>query len=112
MKKLKIFLPLFMAVLWVSPAQSATDNQLSAIEKMGALNGVALQCRYMDQMQRIKLSLVLHLPKQRALGDWFEKTTNTAFMDFMGDDESCPDSLDFVEQVDAAIKEIELAFKK
>ena len=112
MKKLKIILPLITTVFWLSPAQSASESQLSAIEGMGQVNGVALQCRYMDQMQRIKMTLVLHLPKQRALGDWFEQTTNSSFMDFMSKGGSCPDSVSFAEQVDAAIKNIEIAFEK
>ncbi len=112
MKSMKLTMSLIVSLCWFSPAQAASENQLSAIAAMGSLNGVALQCRYMDQMQRIKMTLVLHLPKQRELGDWFEQTTNNAFMDFMSKNLSCPDSEAFVEQVDAAIKTIEKTFKQ
>ncbi|MCK4708354.1 MAG: hypothetical protein KAU21_07040 [Gammaproteobacteria bacterium] len=109
---MKYIVPLITALFWLSPVQSATDSQLSAIGDMGRLNGVALQCRYTEQMQRIKMTLVLHLPKQRALGEWFEQTTSTSFMDFMNKGSSCPDSQSFVEQVDTAIKKIEIVFKQ
>ena len=109
---MKILVILIVALSGVSSAQAATESQLNAIAKMGELNGVALQCRYMDQMQRIKMTLVLHLPKQRELGDWFESTTSGSFMDFMTKDSACPGALPFIEQVDAAVKEIETTFKQ
>ncbi len=112
MKSSQLIVPLIASLLWFAPAGAATPDQLSAIAGMGQLNGVALQCRYMDQMQRIKLTLVVHLPKQRVLGDWFEQATNDSFMNFMSNNSSCPDSQDFTQQVDAAIKQIELNFKQ
>lgn len=107
-----LFTPLVLFLFYLSPVRAATENQLDAISAMGRVNGIALQCRYMEQMQRIKMTLVLHLPRQRALGDWFEQTTNTSFMDFMNTDSSCPDSQAFVARVDGAIKKIESAFAK
>ncbi|MBT3206433.1 MAG: hypothetical protein HOM14_18690 [Gammaproteobacteria bacterium] len=112
MQNIKLTVTLLVALSWLSPAQATTENQLNAIAKMGELNGVALQCSFMEQMQRIKLNLVLHLPKQRELGDWFEQKTSASFMDFMSKDSSCPDSTEFVEQVDAAIMNIETTFKQ
>ncbi len=112
MKNMKLLVILIVALSGVSSAHAATENQLNAIAKMGELNGVALHCRYMDQMQRIKMTLVLHLPKQRELGDWFESTTSSSFMDFMAKDSACPGALPFIEQVDAAVKGIETTFKQ
>ncbi len=112
MRKSKIFLTLLVVLLWLSPATAATEQQLAAIASMGELNGVALHCHYTEQMQRIKLNLVLHLPKERALGDWFEQATSVSFMDFMNKKSTCPGGQDFVEQVDAAIKNIEVSFKQ
>lgn len=112
MKNIKFLVLTITTIFWLSPVQAATENQLSAISAMGELNGVALQCRYIEQMQRIKMTLVLHLPKQRELGDWFEVTTSKSYMDFMNKGLPCPDSQLFVAQVDEAIKKIEISFKQ
>jgi len=109
---MKLLIMLIVALFAVTSAQAATESQLNAIAKMGELNGVALQCRYLDQMQRIKMTLVLHLPKQRELGDWFESTTSSSFMDFMTKNSACPGAVPFVEQVDAAVIDIETTFKQ
>lgn len=102
----------FSLMLWQPYAVAATQSELDAIAAMGEVNGIALQCHYIGQMQRIKRVLVLNLPKRRELGDWFEQKTNASFMRFMEDDSSCPDSLIFQQQVDLAIKNIEAVFKK
>lgn len=112
MKNPLFLVPLLCALLWQSSARAATQSELDAISTMGELNGIALQCRYIEQMRRIKLSLVMHLPKQRELGDWFEHTTNNSFMDFMRKDAQCPTLQQFDEQLDAAIKEIAVTFKQ
>lgn len=105
-------IPLLSSLLWLSPASAATESQLAVIASLGELNGIALQCRYTEQMQRIKLSLVLHLPKQRALGEWFEHTTNQSFMNFMNNNSTCPDSTAFVQQIDNAVNVLGKEFKK
>ena len=110
-----LFLP-FIILISISPgthaAQAASDSQLNAIADLGRLNGVALQCRYTTQMQQIKQALVLNLPKQRALGEWFESTTNESFMAFMTTNASCPSATEFMQQVNSAIITLESEFKK
>ena len=93
-------------------AQAATESQLDSIADLGRLNGVALQCSYTIQMQQIKQALVLNLPKQRALGEWFENKTNDSFMAFMETKASCPSAVEFMQEVNAAIITLESAFKK
>lgn len=93
-------------------AQPASDEQLAAISRLGELNGIALQCRYIEQMQNIKRSMILNLPKKRELGFWFEQTTNTAFMDFLNKNAACPDSEVFTQQVNTARTRLETVFKK
>ncbi len=105
-------LPLLSALVWLPSAQSATEDELASISRMGELNGIALQCSYVDQMQRIKQALVVNLPKRRELGEWFEKTTNTSFMSFMEKQSTCPDALIFVDDVGVAISKLETTFKK
>ena len=112
-KRLLLSLPLVFALQ--SPAfasEAASDAQLQASGEMGRLNGVALQCRYLPQIQRIKRELVLNLPKQRALGDWFEQKTNDAFMSFMQKNEACPAVFDFDQTLQKAVEKLESVFKK
>jgi hypothetical protein len=110
-----LFLP-FLILISISSsahaAQAASDSQLDSIAEMGRLNGIALQCRYTTQMQQIKQALVLNLPKQRALGEWFENKTNDSFMAFMSTNASCPSAVDFMQEVNAAIITLESEFKK
>lgn len=92
--------------------RAASESQLNSIAELGRLNGVALQCSYTTQMQQIKQALVLNLPKQRALGEWFENKTNDSFMAFMKTNASCPSAVGFMQEVNAAIITLESEFKK
>ncbi len=86
------------------------DARLQAIARMGELNGIALQCRYLDQMRRIKQVLIQNLPKQRALGEWFETTTQDSFMAFMQSDRECPGLIEFERDLDEASRQIREVF--
>jgi len=92
-------------------AQAATDKQLAAISEVAGLNGIALQCRHFDEVQRIKISLIQILPKQRALGQWFEQETNKSFMAFMQHDGICGPVNEFSARLDNAILKLEMAFQ-
>ena len=110
-----ILLPIIlsMPVSFSSFAErAASDSQLDSIAELGRLNGVALQCNYTTQMQQIKQALILNLPKQRALGEWFESKTNDSFISFMSNNSSCPSAVDFMQEVNAAIIVLESEFKK
>ena len=98
------------ALLSTTQLLAGNDAQLQAIEAMGQLNGVALQCRYIDQVRKIKMALVESLPKQRMLGEWFEQSTSTSFMLFMEKDMVCPVAQSFHQEVDEAIKKIKSEF--
>ena len=61
----------FCAVVWaLTPgiAESVSDEQYENIRTLGMLNGVALNCRYLVETQRMKRTLVDTLPKRRELG--------------------------------------------
>lgn len=108
-------LPLFILIMNLSSAhaeQAASDAQLDAIAELGRLNGIALHCSYVTQVQQIKQALVLNLPKQRALGAWFEDKTNASFMAFISTNASCPSATEFMQEVNASIITLEAAFKK
>jgi len=110
---MKTLLPSLLLSLAMSlPASAAEtgDTQLQAIARMGELNGIALQCRYLDQMRRIKQVLISHLPKQRALGEWFEKTTQDSFMNFMQQNRECPGLIEYERELDQASKRIAEVF--
>ena len=87
-----------------------TQGQLDAIARMGELNGIALQCRFVDQTRRIKQELIKNLPKQRALGEWFERKTTDSFMRFMREGGTCPGLIEFDHELDAAAGQLEEAF--
>lgn len=101
-----------LGVLLAQSVSAETEDQHAAITMLGELNGVALQCRFFDQTQLIKHSLVANLPKRRELGLLFEDATNKSFLAFMQRDETCPGSADFVGQVDSAVDRLEAAFAK
>lgn len=112
--KLLIFTALLMQSVFISSAlaqQAANQTQLDSITHMGKLNATALQCSYVEQMQRIKQALILNLPKKRALGDWFENSTRAEFMNFMSNNNRCGSLAVFTLQVDEAIGELEHVFK-
>lgn len=66
------------------------DPRYAAIEGLGALNGVALQCKYIDQVRRMKAAVVATAPKERSFGLAFDKATNDAFLAFARDQGVCP----------------------
>ena len=92
------------------PAAAVTEAQLDTIKSLGSLNGVALQCRFLDETNRMKEVLVKTLPKRRELGLAFDEQTNDSFLKFISEGQSCPDRLEFSHNVDAAIKALEEAF--
>ncbi len=99
-------------VLSAFQAVAATDEQLNSIKRMGELNGVALQCKYLAEMRRMKKALVAALPKRRQLGQTFDDVTNTSFLSFIQAKSVCPAEQQFVLDVDAAIAGLNLAFSK
>jgi len=103
---------LFFTILCLLAGRSTayTDNQYQAIVELGALNGIALQCKYLDQTRKIKKSLIGALPKRRALGQAFEIATNNAFLKFIEKSEACPRSTDFSKRVDRQITVLNNAF--
>jgi len=111
MKINTLFSAIFLAVvIWSLPAHAATDAQYDSIRTLGALNGVALQCKYIHETRRMKKVMVASLPKRRQLGQVFDEATNEGFLAFIQDKASCPDQTDFAGQVDAAIDALKAAF--
>lgn len=106
----KLAILLILNLFCLTSVYAATDQQLASISKLGQLNGIALQCGYIPQVQKIKQSLVLNLPKQRELGEWFEYQTNNSFMEFIKNNTACPEPAVFSGQVQLAIRKLETEF--
>lgn len=105
-------IPFMLALLVAGPAWAAgmDDEQLGAVRALGELNGMALNCHYIDETRRMKKALVLALPKRRQYGELFDTTTNSAFLKIVETRAECPDEAAFSQQVDAAILKLEAAF--
>ncbi|MCW8906782.1 MAG: hypothetical protein OQL28_06005 [Sedimenticola sp.] len=105
---------IFLLIAFVSPvqAQGYSDEQLESIRQLGRLNGVALNCRYVDETRRMKKALVLALPKRRQLGELFDTETNDAFLKFIEQRRECPLEAELNQQVDQAIMDLDKAFAR
>ncbi|KRT55292.1 hypothetical protein [endosymbiont of Ridgeia piscesae] len=88
-------------------AHAISDAKLEVIRELGRLNGIALQCGYLEQTQRMKRALVLRLPKLRQLGELFDVTANKSFMELIERGENCPSAGTLADQVGSAIDSLE-----
>ena len=88
----------------------AGDARYSAIDALGQLNGVALQCKYLDQVRRMKAAVVESAPKERSFGLAFDEATNKGFVDFIRIQQSCPSQAEFELDVSARIVKMRDAF--
>lgn len=97
-------------LLWGFQAQAATEGQTQSLEKMGKLNGIALGCRYFDQVKTIKKALVQALPKRRELGRIFEAVTDQTYREFIASKTACPSAEAFAADLEAAIQNLNQSF--
>lgn len=81
-----------------------------AIRDLGALNGVALQCRFVEEMRRMKQAVVSNAPKQRSYGLAFDESTNQSFLQFIEQGKTCPHPDNFHRQVGHLIDKVEQIF--
>ena len=81
-----------LLALFLPAMATATDvdARFAAIEGLGTLNGVALQCKDLDQVRRMKTAVIANAPKERTFGLAFDHATNDAFLAFIKNDETCP----------------------
>lgn len=87
----KLYAGLFCLALSLPlSAAEPTDARYAAVSALGALNGIALQCRYLDQVRRMKTAIVTNVPKERSFGLAFDEATNDAFMAFIRNGDTCP----------------------
>ncbi len=102
--------PLFAySSLAETPAE--TREQITSIESLGQLYGIALPCNYIQQTRRIKSAMVAALPKKRYLGQVFEEATNESFLAFHKTGGQCPGKAALATQINARIETLNSAFK-
>jgi len=101
---------LLISLGWSGTSQAISDPQYEAIKQLGMLNGVALQCGFVDQTRLMKQGLVKALPKRRELGQAFDVVTNQSFLKFIEEEDSCPAADQFARQVDESLQGLSKAF--
>lgn len=100
----------FLLAALATSAVATEETQIEPIRAMGDLNGVALQCRYLEQTQKMKRALVETLPKRRELGQLFDDQTNKSFIAFMQQKQPCPSPAEFEQKVDDSIAQLKQAY--
>ena len=101
---------LLSAALVLPLPAAASEAGHAAIRDLGSLNGVALACKFGDEVSRMKAAVVDNAPKLRSYGLAFDDATNAAFLSFIERGDPCPSRNRFSEQVDAAIDEVARVF--
>lgn len=104
---------LLLAILLFASSSSAASDQdprYQAVQAMGRLNGVALHCRYLDQVRRMKAAVVANAPKERSFGLAFDEATNQSFLDFIKTRAVCPEQAGFGRKVGHGIDALKAVF--
>ena len=91
-------------------AASDADPRYAAVNAPGRLNGVALQCKYIDQVRHMKAAVVASAPKERSYGLAFDEATNEAFLAFIQDDAPCPSHAELARRVGHKVDAMNAAF--
>ncbi len=103
---------LLSGLFWQSTSLAINNEQLSTIAEMGRLNGIALNCQYVQEIRQIKQILIANLPTKKALGVWFQQKTNDAYIAFMNSHKTCPGLIHFDKQLEQAKRKLQAAYKK
>ncbi len=93
-------------------ATAITDTQFDAVKRLGALNGEALNCGYIDETRRMKRSLVTAVPKIRIIGKAFDDATNEAFLAMVSEKRPCPSERNLSERVDREVELLQQQFEQ
>ena len=107
--------PFILASLFVtSPvvADADTDARYDAVKALGRLTGIALQCRYSDQISRMKQAVVKTVPKGGSFGPAFHQAANDSFLAFIQKQSPCPGPAGFEKDVSQQIEHLQQTFNK
>ena len=110
--RLRQWTPAALAACLVMPlTASFAESGHDAIKQLGALNGIALACRYVDEVSRMKAAVVANAPKERSYGLAFDESTNAGFMSFIDKKAPCPAKSSLSKQIDTEIENLENTFE-
>ena len=104
----------FASLIVSSPviADADTDARYEAVKALGSLNGIALQCKYLDQVSRMKQAVVSNVPKERSFGLAFDQAANDSFLEFIRERSACPGPAGFENDVSQQIELLQQTFKQ
>lgn len=105
---LGLAMPLLLAAAMPAPADQ--DARYAAVSALGEINGVALNCRYVEQVRRMKSAVVDNVPKERSFGLAFDEATNRAFLAFIRAARECPGPAEMERRVDQGIDTLRSTF--
>ena len=104
------WLPLTLLVtLAAGPARAEPPAPYRALADLGRLNGLALHCKYLEEVRRMKAAVVESAPKERSYGLAFDEATNQAFLEALRGG-PCPGPAGLAQEVDGAIAALRRAF--
>ena len=111
---MQYFITTFVLVLLFATSHVAadtdTDARYDAVKALGRLNGIALQCKYIDQVSRMKQAVVKTVPKERSFGLAFDQAANDSFLAFIQEQNSCPGPAGFEKDVSQQIELLQQIF--
>ena len=84
-------------------AEESEAAKNEALSRLGAMNGLALHCKAVSQVRRIKKVMIENAPKLREYGEDFEEATNTGFLSAATGKAPCPGSNQLEQDVSKAI---------
>lgn len=102
---------LALSILSSATAVALDDPRYAAIDALGELNGIALQCKYIKQVRRMKFAVVLNAPKERSFGLAFDQAANRSFLRFIEQQQPCPNADNFARRVGHQIDTVREVFK-
>ncbi len=103
--------PILILLSFSTPvAADMLADQHQAVKDLGRLNGVALHCKYLDQVRAMKAAVVANAPKQRSFGLAFDEGTNEAYLEQIQQRAPCPGKTAFARRVESATQQLEQAF--
>ncbi len=94
------------------PAAAFADAQERAIQKLGEINGMALYCKRVSQVQSIRQAIVSIVPPLPEFAVYFEDATAKAFDDAIDKRRPCPVRGSLEIEVRAGVKRLRAAFGK
>lgn len=102
---------MLVSLFAASPVTADTTARYDAVKALGRLNGIALQCKYIDQVTRMKQAVVETVPKERSFGLAFDQAANDGFLAFIQERSSCPGPAGFEKDVTQQIEVLQQLFK-